>query len=125
MYLKAIILILILKESACLENSRPIIQDLLSSSKVIENESLFLSCQVKSGSNQPVQFKWDLNNREIKKDENIFIDNLSSISILNIKSMTLDLAGKFRCMVSNDYGSDSRTINLNLNGKSSDFFFFF
>lgn len=107
----------------CLNNNgKPIIQDLFASSKIVENESLFLSCQVGGGGR--VHFKWFFESQELKtkkeidpNDDNISVTNLDAVSILNIRSMTTDASGYYTCEVTNSFGSDSKTVNLKLNSK--------
>lgn len=97
------------------ENEKPIIQDLFISSKIIENKKLFLTCQLATG--KTPMFEWLFNNQKIQPDDNLFINNLEEMSVLNIRSMKIDLAGEYLCKASNSYGSDSKKINLTLNSK--------
>ena len=116
MYFKILLIFVISKRAICLENEgKPIIQDLFTSSKIIEDKSLFLSCQVTG--KQPMQFEWFKNDKKIEQNDNIFINNLDAVSILNIKSMSFENVGSFTCRVLNSFGFDSKTVNLKLNGK--------
>lgn len=110
----------------CLKTvGKPMIQDLFASSRLTENATAFLSCQVGGGvGEERMQFRWFFENQETKikkeidpSDGNISINNLDAVSILNIRSMTTDTSGAFTCEVSNSLGSDSRTVNLKLNSK--------
>lgn len=109
----------------CLRNEKPVIQDLFASSKIAENENLFLSCQV-AGQGR-MQFRWFFEGQQESKkeinqsDENIAINNLDAVSILNIRSMSTDASGSYTCQVSSPLGSDSKTVKLKLNSKLASF----
>ena len=67
-------------------DERPIIQDLLVSSKLIEGKKFYLTCQLNSGK-LPVYFHWFHFNELIKSNENVIITNNEESSILAIKEM--------------------------------------
>ena len=117
MYLIWLLLILTLNKSNCQNrDEKPIIEDLFTSSKLVENKKFSITCQANKG---PVQFEWLLNNQPIVLDGNkVFTLNNDESSMLNIKQMNLDHAGEYTCKIKNSGNQeDSRTISVKLNGK--------
>ena len=118
MYQLFVVLILTLFHIiSCLKSEKSIIEDLIASPKLIENEKFFIVCQIKNG---PVSFEWLLNGRPIVQDDKkVFTINQDESSMLNIKQMNLDHAGDYTCKITNSINEqDSRTISVKLNGKS-------
>ena len=116
----SILLVLVGPVLSLKNDGRPSIQDLFASSRIVENENAFLSCQV--GGEGRMQFKWFFESQGSKKeidqsDDHLFVTSLDALSILNIRSMTTDRSGSYTCQASNSLGSDSRTVNLKLNSK--------
>ena len=112
-----IFLISLAGRSVCEE--RPTIYDLAFGTKLVENKRFFLSCLVSSG-DQEVAFEWFLNGQKVVPNENVYINNLEDSSLLNIRSMNLELSGDFECRVLNRFGKDSRIIPVKLEGKRSE-----
>lgn len=119
MYLIWFLLILTLNKSNCQNrDEKPIIEDLFTSSKSIENKKFSITCQPNSGH---VDFEWHFNGRKITPNDNIAINQVEESSILNIRSMNLDHAGEYTCKIKNSVNQeDSRTISVKLNGKLHD-----
>ena len=110
-----LIVILVFVGNALCQTKHPIIEDLIASSKLVENEKFFIICQVKHG---PVQFDWLLNGRPVVNNENITINNHEDNSMLNIRKMSLEYAGNYECQIKNSMNQeDSRTISVKLNGR--------
>ena len=118
MYLFLIVFILAsIHLSTGRDDKNPMIEDLFTSSKLIEGEKFSIICQVKYG---PVHFDWLLNGQSISNSENILINQLDESSILNVKKMSLDYAGEYTCKIKGSLNQDSRTISVKLNGKLDD-----
>ena len=96
---------------------RPIIYDLAFGSKLAENKKFFLVCSL-SGAEPDATFDWFQNGQRVISSENVYVNNHEDSSILNIKSMSLELAGEFECRVSNRFGKDSRSISVKLEGEN-------
>lgn len=117
MHLISLIFILLsLDRFDCLiKNEKPIIEELFTPSKLIENKKFSITCQPNSGH---VDFEWHFNGRKITPNDNIAINQVEESSILNIRSMNLDHAGEYTCKIKNSVNQeDSRTISVKLNGK--------
>ena len=97
-------------------NDRPIIQDLLVSSKLIEGKKFYLTCQLNSGK-LPLYFHWFHFNELIKLNENVAIENSKESSQLIIKEMNFNNSGEYTCKVENSFGLDSKKVHLKLNSK--------
>ena len=119
MYFKLFLILFILNVNLSYQEevNKPIIQDLFVSSKLIEGKKLFLSCQISSGL-LPLQFEWYFDQEKLLQNDNVYISNQEETSLLNIRSMKTENSGKYTCQVSNSFGSDSKEVNLQLNGKS-------
>lgn len=98
-----------------LEDDIPEIQDLLVSSKLIEGKKFFLTCQV-SGK-LPITFNWYHSGELVNPSPNLEIVNNKESSQLTIKEMNSDFNGEWICKVENIYGSDTKKIDVKLNGK--------
>ena len=107
--------LLFLGPASCLEE-RPAIYDLLVPSKLVEGRKFLLACHLNSGK-QPVAFTWFHSDKLVRPGGNIAIVNTEESSQLTIKAMGLADSGPYVCKVENAYGSDSRRVDLKLNGK--------
>ena len=112
-----ILMLLLFKKSDCQnKEEKAIIEDLFTSTNLIEGKKYSLTCQVSNG---PFYFDWLLNKRKVTSNDNIVINNHEDNSQLNIKSMSLEYAGDYTCQIknSNDILQDSRTVSVKLNIK--------
>ena len=115
MYLIWLLLILTLNKSNCQNrDEKPIIEDLFTSSKLVENKKFSITCQV---SNSLAEIEWFLNGQKVLPNENIVFNNFEDHSILIIKSVGIEHSGDYSCKVKNRFGEDSRSISVKLNGK--------
>lgn len=96
---------------------KPTIYDLAIGSKLVENRPFFLTC-LAPGSGSDAVFEWFLNGQKVVPNENVYMNQLEESSMLNIRSMSLELAGEFECRVLNRFGQDSRSISVKLEGKT-------
>ena len=109
-------LFLVLLELAVCFAEKPVIQDLFVSSKLLEGKKFHLTCHLYSGK-QPVTWTWYHSDELVKPIDNIAIVNSEESSQLTIKEMGLTDSGRYVCQVENAYGSDSKQVDLKLNGK--------
>ncbi|CAG2107019.1 unnamed protein product [Medioppia subpectinata] len=73
-------------------------------------------CTLEEGS-YPVFFEWSKNGQTIKSspDVNYKIDNFEMHSTFTIKSIDMSDVGNYTCVVSNEFGSNSRSTLLSIN----------
>ena len=102
---------------SCNGEEKPTIYDLTIGSKLAENQKFFLTCLASSG-DQGVNFEWLLNGQKVTPNENVYLNQHEESSMLNIRSMGLELAGEYECRVSNRFGQDSRSISVKLEGEN-------
>lgn len=95
---------------------KPIIYDLAFGSKLAENKKFFLVCSL-SGAEPDAAFEWFQNGLKVIPNENVYVNSHEDSSMLNIKSMNLELSGQYECRVSNRFGKDSRSISVKLEGE--------
>lgn len=101
---------------SCSDDDRPVISELLTSSKLVANKKFFLTCHLASGK-PPNEFEWSLNGKRIIPNDQVNINQQEDYSTLNIRSMTSLFNGEFSCKVRNPFGEDSRTAPVKLNGE--------
>ncbi|KAG8172953.1 hypothetical protein JTE90_005602 [Oedothorax gibbosus] len=77
------------------------------------DEKVTIFCAIKSGT-PPFHFSWLKNSQAINKEEASEIVHLKQFSSLSLPPLTLSSKGNYTCQVSNNYGSDSHTENLNV-----------
>lgn len=114
MYIYILILFLQLNNFNCQKNEKPIIEDLFTSSKLIEGKKYSINCQVSTGT---FQLDWLLNGQKVIPNENILINNQEDSSMLTIKSMNSDYNGEYICLVKNNFGTDKKSVQVKLNCK--------
>jgi len=87
------------------------------SQKIGSKFSMF--CNLEEGS-LPVFFEWSKNGQTLKgsPDVNYKIDNFESHSTLTIRNIDMKDVANYTCFVSNQFGSNSRSTLLSINGKS-------
>ena len=79
---------------------KPTIYDLTIGSKLVENKRFFLTC-LAPGNDHEISFEWFLNGQRVIPNENVYVNNHEDSSMLNIKSMNLELSGEYECRVLN------------------------
>lgn len=109
-----ILLLIFIKPASCLDE-RPVIYDLLVPAKLVEGKKFLLACHLNSGK-QPISFTWFHSDELVKPSGNVAVVNAEESSQLTIKEMNLADSGQYTCRVENAYGSDSRSVELKLNG---------
>lgn len=96
---------------------KPTIYDLTLGSKLVENKKFFLVCSL-SAAEPDATFEWLLNGKKLTSNENVYMSQQEESSMLNVRSMSLELVGEFECRVSNRFGQDSRSIAVKLEGEN-------
>ena len=114
--LNLVLLISLAGRSLCNGEEKPTIYDLTIGSKLVENKRFFLTCLAPGGDGE-VNFEWFLNGQKVVPNENVYVNNLEDSSMLNIRSMNLELSGEYECRVSNRFGKDRRSISVKLEGE--------
>lgn len=109
-------LVFLLNSVSCSDSDRPMIADLLMSSRLVEGKKFSLTCQLNSGK-QPISWTWFHSNEVVRPNDKIAILTNEESSQLIIKEMSLEDAGRYTCQLENAYGSDSKQVDLKLNGK--------
>ena len=115
-HLTLILLVSLTVPSLCSSEERPTIYDLTFAAKLVESKRFVLNCLLSAG-NHEVSIEWLLNGQKVIPNENIYVSQHEDSSMLNIRSMGLELAGEYECRVSNRFGQDSRSISVKLEGK--------
>ena len=116
MYLLVLLVVSLTGRSLCASEEKPTIYDLTFGTKLAENKKFLLICLIPSGDHE-IGFEWFLNGQKVVPNENVFVNQHEDSSMLNIRSMSLELAGEYECRVSNRFGSDIRSISVKLDGK--------
>lgn len=109
------VFLVFLNSISCSED-KPVIQDLLVSSKLVEGKKFYLTCQLNSGK-QPISFTWYHADELVRPNDRIAIITNEESSQLTIKEMSLTDSGQYVCKVENAYGLDSKRVDLKLKGK--------
>ena len=116
MHLFGLILLVGLAGHSVCNEEKPTIYDLSFGTKLVENKKFFLTCLLSAG-DPDATFEWFLNGQKVLPNENVFMKQHEDSSMLNVRSMNLELAGEFECRVSNQFGQDSRSISVKLEGE--------
>ena len=96
---------------------KPVLQEITLPRKLVENQDIKLNCDLLKGT-KPVKFSWFFNDEPIKENERLQIDaRRDDASSLVIRELSVDSVGKYKCLASNDHGSDQQTANLYVNSK--------
>ena len=114
--LNLVLLVGLAGRSMCDGEEKPTINDLTIGSKPLESKRTFLTCLAPGGGQEAV-FEWFLNGHSVLPNENVFVNQLGDSSMLNIRQMSLELAGEYECRVTNRFGRDSRSISVKLEGE--------
>ena len=121
MHLFALVLVVSFAGQSLGGEEKPTIYDLSFGNKLAaEGKKFYLTCLLSAGE-QDATFEWFLNGQKVTPNENVVVNQLEDSSMLNIRSMGLELAGEFECRVLNRFGKDSRSISVKLEGESCGF----
>ena len=100
-------------------NDKPILQELLTTKNLIENQTIRIICPLIQG--ESVEFEWYKNNEKLTESNKRKIKYGEDSSELIIKSLSIDDLGDYKCVSKNKYGEDSQAVSLYFNGKHSNF----
>lgn len=93
-------------------------------------DTIAINCVITRG-DFPINITWSLNNKPIREDDGISINNRKKISALTIDSAEAIHRGEYSCAASNEAGSTSYSAFLAINGSknltylSSNFYFWY
>ena len=62
------------------DESRPVLQEILVSKKLIENQTIRLNCDLIQGA-KPIRFSWLFDDKPIRESERLQIDCSSSLTV--------------------------------------------
>ena len=105
----------LLSSSTFASNDIPMLQDILVSKNLKENQTTRLLCSISQG--ESVDFQWFLNDKKIAEDHRRKIKLNGDSSELVIKSLSIDDLGDYKCIGQNKYGQDVQTASLVFNGR--------
>ena len=95
---------------------KPVLQEILVPRKLIENQILRLNCDLIQGS-KPIKFSWFFNDEPVKESERLQVIVREDDSHLLVKGLSVDAIGRYKCVGSNDHGSDQQTVSVYVNSK--------
>ena len=117
MHLLGLILLISLAGQCISSEEKPTIYDLSFGNKLEESKKFYLVCLLSNGG-EDASFEWFLNGQKVIPSENVHVKQDEDNSMLNIRQMTLELAGEYECRVSNQFGRDSKRISVKLEGEN-------
>ena len=97
-------------------DGRPVLQEITLPRKVVENQTIRLNCDLIQGT-KPIQFSWFFNDQPIQESERLEIETRKVASSLMISQLSVDNVGRYKCVASNDYGSDQQQTTIHVNSK--------
>ena len=95
-------------------DDKPILQELLTTRNLIENQTIRIICPLIHG--ESVEFEWFKNNEKLRESNKRKIKYGEDSSDLIIKSLSINDLGDYKCVSKNKYGEDSQKISLYFNG---------
>ncbi|KAJ6223718.1 hypothetical protein RDWZM_002263 [Blomia tropicalis] len=104
---------LILCTSEQIHADKPLLSPLVKSADLSEKNIFVSACNIASGIG-PFTFRWFKNDQPLNETGYRKIDNTETFSMITIKSLTKKDAGIYKCQVTNLYGSDSSSTQLNI-----------
>jgi hypothetical protein len=95
----------------------PVIQPLAIPSEIVAGQRFKIGCGLSSGT-APVEFKWFKNDEPLTSESGIQIRTvLEDSSDLIVKQIGPEDAGRYKCVVQNEAGSDSSQVDVRVKGK--------
>ena len=95
---------------------KPVLQEILVPRRLVENQDIKLNCDLLKGT-KPVKFSWFFNDEPIRESEKLQIIVREDESSLKINEVSVDAVGRYKCMGTNEHGSDQQTVALYVNSK--------
>ena len=96
-------------------SNRPLLQDILVSKNLKENQTTRFVCSIIQG--EEVDFEWYFNDKKLDQNDRRRIASHGELSELVIKSLSIDDLGDYKCIGQNKYGQDVQTASLVFNGR--------
>lgn len=94
----------------------PLIQPLAIPNEIVAGQRFKIGCGLSSGS-APVEFKWYKNDKLLSSTDGIQIRTVvEDASDLIIKQIGSNDAGRYKCVVQNDAGSDASEVQVRIKG---------
>ena len=99
------------------DENKPILQEILAPRKLVENQNIKMNCDLLKGS-KPIQFSWFFNDEPVRESERLQIDTRrDDVSSLIIRELSVDSVGRYKCVGTNEHGSDQQTVALYVNSR--------
>ena len=96
---------------------KPVLQELFVPRKLVENQTIRLNCDLIQGA-KPIRFSWFFDDKPIRENERLEVDSRKDdASSLMIKRLSVEQIGSYRCVASNDHGSDQQAVAVYVNSK--------
>ena len=98
------------------DRQKPILQEILVPRKLVESQIIRLNCDLIQGA-KPIRFSWFFNDEPIRESERMEIETRKDASSLMIRELSVNNVGRYKCVASNDYGSDQQQTMVHVNSK--------
>ena len=107
-----------LAATASQENGQtPLLQEISLPRKLAENQAVRLNCDLLKGS-RPIQFRWFFDDGQIREDDrSLQTTHRDDMSSLTIKSLSVESVGRYKCVATNEHGSDQQTVAVYVNSE--------
>ena len=117
MYLElCLVAFCLLELGFCLDQDRPVLQELAYPRQLKEGQSIKLHCDLAKGK-QPVKFAWRLNEKLIENNDHFLVINKDEETSLKISNLSIVHLGVYICSSSNEYGEDEKQAKLHFDGE--------
>lgn len=100
---------------SCVDQDRPVLQELAYPRQLKEGQSVKLHCDLVKGK-QPVKFAWKLNEKPIENSAEFLVINKDEETSLKITNLSINHLGVYGCYSSNEYGEDEKQAKLHFDG---------
>ena len=98
------------------DETRPVLQEILAPRKLVEKQNIKLNCDLMQGS-KPVRLGWFFNDEPIRESKSLQIIDREDMSSLVIRELSVESVGRYKCVGTNDLGSDQQTVALYVDSK--------
>ena len=97
---------------------RPVLQEITLPRKLVESQSIRLNCDLLQGS-RPIRFGWFFNDEPVAESERLQVTYRDDVSSLMIRELSVEQIGTYKCVGTNEYGSDQQTVTVQVNSECS------
>ena len=118
MQLIFILISLWLAEASHGDENRPVLQEITLPRKLVEKQNIRLNCDLMQGS-KPIQFSWFFNDEPIRESDKLQVIRGEDQSSLVIRSLSVESVAKYKCVASNEHGSDEQAVAVYVNSKGT------